>query len=559
MDVKTLVETKARAARAAAPRAGPVLHPHEERGAARRWRGGWRRRPAAILDANRADLERARATGRAARLPRPAHPHRRAHRGDGGRAARDRRAARPGGRDGGGRAPAQRRSRSPGARAARGHRLHLRVAPQRHRGRRRALREVGQRGACCAAAARRIESNALIAAGAGQGAREGGPPADAIQFVEITDRAAVAAMLEQDALIDLIIPRGGEAFVRWVAERSRVPVLKHDKGLVHVFVDAAADLDMAHDASCINAKTQRPSVCNALETLLVDRAVRRRFLPMVGRPAGRGRRRAARLTRDAGPRAGRACPPRAADWDEEYLDLILAMRVVDDLDAAVDAHPPSRHRAGRGHRHQRPRPRPPLHARGGRRRGAGQRLHAAGRRQPVRPRRRDGHLDLTRPRARPGGRARADDDQVHRAGRRAGPGLSVGPRRRVRRVLQPDPSTGICCWPTRSSRSLGARPGAASCRPRRRRTSRRPSWRRRPTASRWCSSPSPATRGFAVSDLELRRPGPSYSVDTLTELAAGGDELFFVIGSETFLDLLSWREPRRIAAPGPARRDPARG
>ena len=179
-----------------------------------------------------------------------------------------------------------------------------------------------------------IESNAFIAAVLAKALEKTGAPPDAIQFVDVTDREAVAAMLVQDALIDLIIPRGGEAFVRWVAERSRVPVLKHDKGLVHVFVDAAADLDMA-TTIVLNAKTHRPSVCNALETLLVDRAVADRFLPAV----------AARLI-EAGVEL-RGCPetvrrvPTArpavpADWDEEYLDLILAIRVVDGLDAAIE-------------------------------------------------------------------------------------------------------------------------------------------------------------------------------------------------------------------------------
>jgi glutamate-5-semialdehyde dehydrogenase len=178
-----------------------------------------------------------------------------------------------------------------------------------------------------------IDSNALIAAVLAKAVEKAGAPADAIQFVDVTDRAAVAAMLTQDGLIDLIVPRGGEAFVRWVGDNSRIPVLKHDKGLVHVYVDAAADLDMA-TTLVLNAKTHRPSVCNALETLLVDRAVADRFLPAV----------AARLT---GARVElRGCPetrthvPAArpaveADWDEEYGDLILAVRVVDGLDEAI--------------------------------------------------------------------------------------------------------------------------------------------------------------------------------------------------------------------------------
>src|SRR5213594_606918 len=123
-----------------------------------------------------------------------------------------------------------------------------------------------------------IESNSAIAAVLAKALEKTGAPPEAIQFVEVTDRDAVAAMLEQDRYLDLVILRGGEEFVRWVAARSRVPVLKHDRGVVHVFVDADADPEMA-TAIVLNAKTQRPSVCNALETLLVDRAIAERFLP----------------------------------------------------------------------------------------------------------------------------------------------------------------------------------------------------------------------------------------------------------------------------------------
>ena len=178
-----------------------------------------------------------------------------------------------------------------------------------------------------------IESNTLIATVLAKALEKTAAPPDAIQFLDVTDREAVALMLEQDRHLDLVIPRGGEEFVRWVAERSRVPVLKHDKGVVHVFVDAGADLDMA-TTIVLNAKTHRPSVCNALETLLVDRAVADRFLPVVS----------ARLA-EAGVEL-RGCPrtlalvPSArpateADWDEEYLDLTLAIRVVEDLDEAI--------------------------------------------------------------------------------------------------------------------------------------------------------------------------------------------------------------------------------
>src|SRR5438477_12623046 len=125
-----------------------------------------------------------------------------------------------------------------------------------------------------------IESNTMLAALLAKAVEKAGAPPEAIQFVDTPDRAAVAVMLELDRVLDLVIPRGGEEFVRWVAQHSRVPVLKHDKGLVHVYLDAAADADMA-EAIVVNAKAQRPSVCNALETLLVHGAAAPRLLPRI--------------------------------------------------------------------------------------------------------------------------------------------------------------------------------------------------------------------------------------------------------------------------------------
>ncbi|MBI3634675.1 MAG: glutamate-5-semialdehyde dehydrogenase [Candidatus Rokubacteria bacterium] len=178
-----------------------------------------------------------------------------------------------------------------------------------------------------------IESNTMIAAVLAKALEKAGGPADAIQFIDTTDRAAVDAMLMLPDYLDLIIPRGGEAFVRWVAERSRVPVLKHDRGLVHVFVDATADLAMA-TTIVVNAKTHRPSVCNAMETLLVHAALAPRFLP-----AAAARLIAAGVELRGCPRTlalvPQARPAVDADWDEEYLDLILAVKIVDDLDAAI--------------------------------------------------------------------------------------------------------------------------------------------------------------------------------------------------------------------------------
>jgi glutamate-5-semialdehyde dehydrogenase len=178
-----------------------------------------------------------------------------------------------------------------------------------------------------------LASNAAIVNVLGKAVEKAGLPSDSVQVVDTADRAAVMAMLTLDRFVDLIIPRGGEEFVRLVAERATVPVLKHDKGVCHVYVDASADLDMAA-AIAVNAKAQRVSVCNSMETLLVDATVAARFLPKVAarmREAGvemRGDDRTRGFVPDARPATD-------ADWDTEYLDYIVAIRVVDGLDAAI--------------------------------------------------------------------------------------------------------------------------------------------------------------------------------------------------------------------------------
>ena len=262
-----------------------------------------------------------------------------------------------------------------------------------------------------------LESNTIIAQILAKAVEKAGLPADAIQYVDTPDRAAVMAMLTLDRYLDLIIPRGGEEFVRLVAERATVPVLKHDKGLCHVYVDEGADLDMAL-AIVLNAKTHRVSVCNAMETLLVHAAVAPAFLPMAAARLGeagvelRADERARILVPDA-------VPATAADWDTEYLDYVLAVKVVTTFEDAI-AHI-RRHGSGprRGHRDPGHPPRAAIHPAGRRGGGARECLHAAGRWLGVRHGRRDGDLDLQAPRARPGRRARADDDQVRRVGRRA--------------------------------------------------------------------------------------------------------------------------------------------
>ena len=159
------------------------------------------------------------------------------------------------------------------------------------------------------------------------------PPA-AVQVVQNKDRALVQELLQLEEYIDLIIPRGGEELIRAVAANSRVPVIKHYKGVCHVYVDHEASLEMA-ERICINAKVQRPSVCNSMETLLVHEAVAAEFLPELAakfQEAG-VEIRGCDKTRALVPAAKHA---NEADWSTEYLDLILAVRVVKDMDEAID-------------------------------------------------------------------------------------------------------------------------------------------------------------------------------------------------------------------------------
>lgn len=178
-----------------------------------------------------------------------------------------------------------------------------------------------------------IKSNLAIASILQKVLRETSIPETAIQVIPVTDREAVAEMLKLEEYIDLIIPRGGEDLIRAVVAQSRIPVIKHYKGVCHVFVDASADMDMAVNI-CLNAKTQRPGVCNALETLLVHQDIAGKFLPL-----------AANKLKKAGV-VIRGCEKTKSilkniekadehDWYAEYLDLILAVKVVANMDEAV--------------------------------------------------------------------------------------------------------------------------------------------------------------------------------------------------------------------------------
>jgi glutamate-5-semialdehyde dehydrogenase len=178
-----------------------------------------------------------------------------------------------------------------------------------------------------------IESNRALLSAVHAGLVAGGLPAEAVQLVPLTDREAIADLVKLDELIDLCIPRGGEGLIRYVAEHARVPVIKHYKGVCHVYVHAAADLESALRI-VENAKVSRPGVCNALETLLVDAAIAPAFVPrLVAALGDRVELRGDPAVRELGGDAVR--PATEADWYAEYLDLILAVRVVDGIEEAI--------------------------------------------------------------------------------------------------------------------------------------------------------------------------------------------------------------------------------
>src|ERR1700752_1586784 len=177
-------------------------------------------------------------------------------------------------------------------------------------------------------------SNQAIGAVLREACAETRVPQDAVQVVQRKDHALVDELLQLEEYIDLIIPRGGEELIHAVVAKSKVPVIKHYKGVCHVYVDSDASLEMA-ERICFNAKVQRPSVCNAMETLLVHEAVAPKFLPtMIAKFQGAGVEiRGCDKTRALAQGVKEA---EEADWSTEYLDLILAVRVVKNMDEAID-------------------------------------------------------------------------------------------------------------------------------------------------------------------------------------------------------------------------------
>jgi glutamate-5-semialdehyde dehydrogenase len=176
-------------------------------------------------------------------------------------------------------------------------------------------------------------SNQAIAGSIQRGLEQAGLPADAVQVVATTDRAAVGAMITMPESIDVIIPRGGKGLIERISNDARVPVIKHLDGICHVYIDDEADLDKAFDVA-LNAKTQRYGTCNTMETLLVSQAVADRILPRLATAYGdkgvelRGCDRTQALI-DCNAAS-------AEDWDTEYLAPILSIRVVDGLEQAME-------------------------------------------------------------------------------------------------------------------------------------------------------------------------------------------------------------------------------
>ena len=178
-----------------------------------------------------------------------------------------------------------------------------------------------------------IHSNLAIARVLQDALQKTGIPEAAVQVIPMTDREAVYEMLQLEEYIDLIIPRGGEDLIRAVVNQSKIPVIKHYKGVCHVFVDATADVEMAAHI-CLRAKVQRPGVCNAMETLLVHQKVAGRFLPVMAEKY----RQAGVVLKGCAKTQAIVRGIEAAtedDWYREYLDLILSVRVVRDMDEAI--------------------------------------------------------------------------------------------------------------------------------------------------------------------------------------------------------------------------------
>lgn len=178
-----------------------------------------------------------------------------------------------------------------------------------------------------------LNSNLAIGAVLHKALKSNGLPEHAVQIIPVTDREAVMELLRQDEYIDLIIPRGGEGLIRFVCDNSTIPVLKHYKGVCHLFIDEHALFDMALSIA-VNSKVQRPGVCNSAETLLVHKNIANKFLPLIYKEFTKNgvEIRGCKQTKTVLKEVTLATEQ---DWYEEYLDLVISIKVVDSIDDAI--------------------------------------------------------------------------------------------------------------------------------------------------------------------------------------------------------------------------------
>lgn len=187
-----------------------------------------------------------------------------------------------------------------------------------------------------------INSNRVLVNILKEASREAGFPEEAVQFIDRPEREIVWELLKMEGKIDIAIPRGGESLIRAVAEHSRVPVIKHYKGVCNIYVDDKADLEKAYDI-VYNAKVQRPSVCNAVENLLINRRILKEFFPKMAYYLGKAgvelrcdEESLEVIKSDPSLSFVKAVPATEEDYYEEFLDLILAVKVVGDIDEAIE-------------------------------------------------------------------------------------------------------------------------------------------------------------------------------------------------------------------------------
>ena len=379
-----------------------------------------------------------------------------------------------------------------------------------------------------------------------QAALGAGLPEGAIASIESTDYDEVNELMGLHGYVDVLIPRGGAGLIKSVVENAKVPVIETGVGNCHVYIHSSADIEMAKRI-VVNAKCQRPGVCNAAESLLVDEAIYEKALPPILKAL---EAEGVTIYGDEKTRAlGAVLRIQSAteeDWGTEYLDMKISCKVVADARRGDPAHQHVRHAALRGDRDRGLRRGPALPQRGRRRGRLRQRVDALHRRGRVRARRRDRHLDAEAPRARSDGARRVDLDEVPRHGKRADQGVSGTRRLGI---------MGGTFDPVHYGHLVTAEEALAQFdldevvfMP-----TGQPQAKRHPTVAsahdRYLMTviATAANQDFSVSSLEVDRPGPTYTVDTMRELgqANEGAEFYFITGADAVWEILHWKDAAR--------------